>query len=268
MTMRSEGLLVWCLALLASCGAQSSGPLQYRLPDELYEISGLAALPNDHVLAVADERAVVFQIDPLEGRVIGRWQLGDRGRKGDFEGVAVRGELIYLVTSDGLVLELERESEERLALLREIGTRVGKRCEVEGLEASAAQPTLYLLCKKARKKALRGKVALIAWDLEADEERVDESILLDDQAVIGDRPSALRPSAVMRLGEGWVGLSARQLGTFRFDRTSAQPLAGFPTDARHVQPEGIAVLSDGSWVVADEGGGRFPARLTVYPDGF
>ena len=59
------GLL--CLLAASACGdgdgEQQRGQLQFKLPKPLREVSGLALLTDERLLAVADEKAQIYSID-------------------------------------------------------------------------------------------------------------------------------------------------------------------------------------------------------------
>src|SRR3954462_5238642 len=77
--------------------------LQWKLPDTLHEISGLAALPDGRLFAHDDEHGVIYEIDPAEGELKKSFALGDPPLRGDFEGIAIADRDFYLMTSDGIL---------------------------------------------------------------------------------------------------------------------------------------------------------------------
>ena len=57
-------LMLFCSGCMSACnGTEGEGNLQLKLPDGLQEISGLTALQDGSLLAIADEEASVYQID-------------------------------------------------------------------------------------------------------------------------------------------------------------------------------------------------------------
>ena len=76
---------------------------QWRLPDRLNEISGLAITPDGRLLSVDDEVAVVYELNYDDGHMVKAFALGKPVVKGDFEGIAVIDDLIYLTNSAGRV---------------------------------------------------------------------------------------------------------------------------------------------------------------------
>ena len=75
--------------------------LRWKLPKELREVSGLAVDSDGRVYAVADERAAVYRIEPVSGKIDSVYGLGKPTLAGDFEGIALADDWLYLVTSSG-----------------------------------------------------------------------------------------------------------------------------------------------------------------------
>lgn len=239
---------------------------QWQLPGELDEISGLAVTADGRLLAVADEAAVVYELDYEAGRLVKAFALGHPTVRGDFEGIASLAGRVWLVTSDGLIYEsAEGEDGERLDYaVHETGA--GRLCEIEGLAGRPAEGLLLLLCKQLRRGAeLEGPV-LFAWAIEARAMAERQALPLPErdilQALQGDR---LRPSGVAVDGRSGrlliVAARPKALAELALDG-SLVFAAGLVPD-RHRQPEGIEILPDGRLLIADEGDGR-RARLTVY----
>ena len=105
----------------------------WRLPGRLAEISGLAFTPDGRLLAHADEQAIIYEVDLDEGELIKGWAFGDTPAPGDFEGIAVAHDRVWLVTSDGRLYEGSEGEDDERVLYNTYGTGVGRNCEVEGL---------------------------------------------------------------------------------------------------------------------------------------
>ena len=52
------------------------------------EISGLTLTDDDRLFGIADEEAIVYELDSTEGRLVKTFALGDPVVLGDFEGLA------------------------------------------------------------------------------------------------------------------------------------------------------------------------------------
>ena len=173
------------------------------------------------------------------------------------------------MTSDGVLYEsLEGADKERLDYNTHI-TGAGRLCEVEGLAANVERTHLLLVCKTPRARALRAWVTLLPWSIERRQLEPDRQIriaLSEFNDATGKREFS--PSDL-----------ARAPGSDRFSLVAAQQnavaeitleglLLGITSldKGRHQQTEGVAFLSDGTLIMADEGSGQ-RGRLTFYSAG-
>jgi uncharacterized protein YjiK len=244
------------------------------LPGGLLEISGLAMDARGHLFAHQDETSVVYDIDPVARRVVKRFHAGRVGLRGDFEGIAVAGERIFLSTSDGDLLEFRAAANREAAPARTISTGLGRQCELEGLAFDRRTASLLFPCKTARVQRLRNRLTIFSVPLATLRPDPEPRISLPWSALErvgldkGFHPSsvevhpasgslfllAAQEEAVLEIGADGVLLAVKSL-----------------SKRRHPQPEGIAFGPDLSLWIADEGspGGalaRYPlASLRVAP---
>lgn len=245
----------------------ASGPEeQWRLPGRLREISGLAVTPDDRVFAHDDERGVIYEIDPVEGRLVKAFGLGDVTASDDFEGLAVAGNRFYLVSSNGRLYEsYEGEDGERM-LFNTYGTGAGRSCEIEGLAFEPTDRTLLLACKTSRDPELGESVHIYRWSVDERAMASDSLIRISRAALTADLPGErFSPSGIERhpiTGHYFI-VAAREQAIAEIDRSGGVvSVTAFP-DGAHRQAEGITFTADGSLLIADEGGsGR--ARLSRY----
>jgi len=240
---------------------------QWRLPNRLGEISGLAMTPGGRLLAVDDEVAVVYELDYVAGGVIKSFAFGTPVVKGDFEGIAVAGDLVYLTTSEGRVYVAAEGADGQTVTFEQYDTKLGENCEIEGLVQSSDNSRLYFLCKAVRKKSIQHKLMLFAWDIKNRELRPHESVRLPVKKIRKQlRVDQINPSAVTidRHTGNWIVIAARQRVLVEINK-QGQLLSATNTlrKSRHRQPEGIELTADGRLLIADEGG-RHKARLAVY----
>jgi uncharacterized protein YjiK len=118
------------------------------MPGRLDEISGLALTSEGRLFAHNDEHASVYEVDVGTGTVTRGFSLGDPAVRGDFEGIAVVGERIFLVTSRGMLYEFREGPPGSSVAFRETDLGVGDHCEVEGLAHHAADASLLVACKE------------------------------------------------------------------------------------------------------------------------
>jgi len=240
---------------------------QWKLPKSLGEISGLAMDDRQRLFAHNDEKAVIYQLDYREGRRIKKFALGDPAIRGDFEGIAVTEDEIYLIDSNG-VLYAAPEGEDNSAVGYQLTrTGLGKRCEIEGLEYQRDHKSLLVLCKSPRQKALKGYVTVFHWSLENKALDDARTIKLDRDVLkelMGSR--GFHPSGITVIPDNGhlliVAARERALMELTADGTMVDAFE-LPTAKHHRQAEGIAITAEGDLLLADEGGGK-RGRLGVY----
>lgn len=262
------------LLLLVSCREPVDAPApeadeqlvrQWHLPGALREISGLTLTADGRLLAISDEEAIVYEIDYAAGELVKRFAFGDPVLRGDFEGIAMVGETVWLMTSDGgLFASREGDDGEHLQYLK-IDTGLGRHCEFEGLAADRSGESLLLACKEMHNKSGSPEIFRVEFDGEEIDDVSSVNIAERELAArIGHK--RLRPSAISIDQESgnrvMLAANHRALFTVGPDGTAIDAII-LPGKGRHRQPEGIAITDDGHLLIADEGGdGR--ARLAVY----
>ncbi len=239
---------------------------QWRLPNRLREVSGLATTPDGRLFAHDDERAIIYEIDYGAERVVKAFALGDVTQRDDFEGVAVADDKFYLVSSYGRLYEAVEGADGERVLFNTYGTGVGRQCEVEGLAFDSADRSLLLVCKTARTKELEDFVAIYKWSLDRRSLTEDSPLLIPLEAVTDQiKGKSFNPS----------GIEIHPLtGTYFVVAAKQEAIAEITADGAviavielpgkvHRQVEGIAFVRVADLLLGDEGqGGR--GRLTLY----
>lgn len=272
---RSRGLLV--LLALAGCSDidasfaigghdyPAEGLTQWALPPELREISGLALDDRGRLFAHGDEAAVIVELDLRQGRLVKRFALGDPPRRGDFEGLAWVGQRLWLVTSDGELLDAPEGGDGEHVQFGVQRTGLGRRCEIEGLDHDPVRGLLLMACKTPRQKALEGTVAVLAWSLAQRAPAPEQDLIVPIPATDGRR-AVLHPSGLTRstANGNLVLVAARQRALLEL-APEGRIVKAFtmPRDGGHPQMEGIVMTVSGDLVIADEGGNQ-RGRLSVY----
>ena len=241
----------------------------WKLPRDLEEISGLAMTGDERLLAHNDERAIIFEIDYLQGSIVKSFQLADMNFPvaGDFEGIAATDDKIFLVTSSGRLFEFREGASGESVLFNVYTTGVGRDCEIEGLTYDRSQRGLLLMCKDARSLEMEGQLAIYQWSIDKKQLNGDVRLVIPvaefSRHISGRK---FHPSGIERhpvSGNLYV-IAARQ-GAIAEITPAGQVVAVRKFPARwHRQVEGITFAADGTLIVADEGAGR-KGRLTLYP---
>ncbi len=261
---------------VSACGAETPETLepdgsaqgdfkQWKLPKRLREISGLALTPDERLLAVADEKAIVYELDYQEGKIIKSFALGDPPVRADFEGIAVLGDTIWLMTSDGLLFAAAEGADGRSVPYQKYDTDHGDYCELEGLAQDRATTTLLLVCKQTKSK--HDDLMIFEWSASIDGIEHNRDVAVPEALIIGiiDK-KRISPSGIAvdpQTGER-VLVTARQgvLARLTADGVLSEAIL-LKKKGRHKQAEGIEMTRDGRLLIADEGGGG-RARLAVY----
>ena len=240
--------------------------MQWKLPKRLREISGLALTSDERLLAITDEQAIVYELDYLEGKIVKSFALGNPIVRGDFEGIAVLGDTIWLMTSDGLLFAAGEGPDGGFVRYQKYDTGNGAFCELEGLGQDRVAGTLIMACKEGIK---RKKKDLKIFELSASANGIEHirDIPLPGPSIrtMIDK-NRISPSGLAvdpQTGER-VLVAARQDALVRLTPDGALIEAIIlEKKGRHKQAEGIEITRDGRMLIADEGGkGR--ARLAVY----
>jgi uncharacterized protein YjiK len=269
-------LLGFGLGACANAQSRPSGGLRHydlaaapssriELPGVLAEVSGIAYTKDGRLLAQGDESAVIYQIDFPGGRVVKRFAIGDAGGPllGDFEDIQVVGDRVFLVSSEGQLVEAKEGADG--ATVPVVSRTRGLRgaCEVEGLSWDEASSSMLLLCKEAKGKHGKDHVVILAVDPATGEFEREPRILVS-QAELGRVTGAKRFSGsamVRNPGTGTLILLAGPQRTFAEIDSSGNVLGGGRLMERyHRQPEGIAIAPDHTLLISDEAAG---ARATI-----
>jgi uncharacterized protein YjiK len=264
-------------ALVAACGAPStveardagdslfqSAPAQrWRLPDQLREISGMATAPGGRLFAHDDERAVIYELDVARGAIVKSFALGDAALRGDFEGLAITPDgAFWMTTSAGLLYRFAEGANGAHVTFETFDSGLGEICEVEGLAYLPSEESLILACKQNQARRMRDQVSLYRWPMSGAAQawrELPEADLTGPAGVERFSPSAIEFDA--RSGRVLL-LSARD-GALAELGADGAVLASRALGGAHAQPEGVAVLADGSLVISDEASGGHP-QLSRY----
>ncbi|HLG06178.1 MAG TPA: hypothetical protein VI383_08515, partial [Gemmatimonadales bacterium] len=135
------------------------------MPRILAEISGLALTADGRLLAHNDEVARIFEIDFRRGAIVKSFGVGRPLLRGDFEGIAVAGDSIYLLASNGRVVAFRegKNAEEVEYRIRDPG--LSTECEFEGIAFEPAANSLVLACKDTYRAADAGSLVLFRLPL-------------------------------------------------------------------------------------------------------
>lgn len=207
---------------------------EFRLSENLKEVSGLSlSADGAHLLAVNDEQGKVFFLDKKRGRVLQELSFGGPG---DYEGLEMVGNTIFIVRSDGLIFEVEYTGKAD-PVAKTHHTKLDAGHDVEGLAYDPANRRLLVACKgKAGEgKAFEDKRGIYAFSLDSRQLSEEPVYLLSEDIIISE--SAIR--------EAWW----------------TDVLAG------HFTPSGIAVHPVSGHIYILSSYGKARALLVLHPSG-
>lgn len=97
------GYLLLCSFVLFYQDYNLSSPDKtYTLPPTLNEISGITFLNKNEIACVQDELGIIYIYNLKEGKITKEYKTG---LVGDYEGITLVGNTIYLLRSDGVLIE-------------------------------------------------------------------------------------------------------------------------------------------------------------------
>lgn len=252
-----QGSSKWTLAELAAADLPKIGydllnaDSTYHLPELLREVSGIAISGPGMVLCVQDELGVVFEYDLVNDSISKAHRFTNVG---DFEDIAVQGNVITVLRSDGKLYQLDRRTG---VLLKELMYPLPS-LNYEGLFHRGDD--LYLLCKEAPVTGpanarpihrMRNNGAPELWrtlDTEEVSRVFNKSFLELAHHSVRFHPSALAIHPIT--GELYVlSASDRLLAIYGDTLRAVVPL---PAE-RYYKPEGLAFYPNGDLLISNEG---------------
>jgi len=251
--------------VLAAFDLRGRAARQVTLPHALREISGLAVTDDGRVLAHDDERGVIYELDYRRGAIVKAFSLGAPPIHGDFEGIAVAGPRIFLMTSTGLLYETREGRDGASVPYVRYDTGLGALCELEGLAYEPADRTLVIPCKRPHTRALVGMVTLFRWSVEQRRPAASRVSIGLAAIVSGTGTRGFAPSAVERDPRSghYVVVAGPERAVAEVTRDGALVAARLLPRGLHRQPEGITFVGDSVVLISDEGGDR-RGTLTWY----
>jgi len=123
----------------------SSPAATWSLPDELLEISGLSlSADGNFLLAVQDETGIIYWIDKRTGAVTRKSEFW---KEGDYEGIEITPEALYVVKGSGTLYEIRNAGESNQAVEKFNTFLNNTTADVEGLGYDPLNKRLLLACK-------------------------------------------------------------------------------------------------------------------------
>lgn len=248
-------------------------PVKYIELDEILdEISGLEYFGNDQLICINDEVGTLFIIDLKSSEIVEKINFDV---KGDFEGIACNNKLIYAITSEGLLYEINYDKNRKPQSYqidiegKEIESLTyynGKIYTMTKQIDDAKEMIVYSLdpanLKSKIKKEFSIDLQTIKNFLAKDE---DESILKEFTKFISgdDIYNFVRPSGIAfdQKTNHLLILSHHNRFLLETDTKGMLHKIIYLSSDKFYQPEGIAVAPDGRIYISNESRGHKPNIL-------
>ncbi len=246
----------------------SSG--EFRLSAELREVSGLSlSADGAYLLAVNDEQGKVFFLDKKRGRIQRELSFGGPG---DYEGLEMVDNRIYVARSDGLIYEIEYNgrADPKVEMHH---TPLDADYDVEGLGYDRAGHRLLVACKgKAGEgEAYEDKRGVYAFSLDSMKLSGEPVFLLSEDMPVAEEafreawwsdalagrfvPSAIAVHPVT--GHIYILSSKGKARAVLVMKPSGELLSMRELDKDPFnQPEGICFEPDGAMYISTEAKGK------------
>lgn len=240
------------------------GPLaRWVLPAELKEVSGLAVTRGGQLLAHNDEQGRVFVIDPKRGVVTKQFLIGKGDLRGDFEAIAVRGDEIFMLVSNGTIYRFREGSDGEEVGFTTLDTRLGRECEFESMAVEGE--IVLLACKNVAKKGPKDQLVIYRWNLSGSPTQKPSMLTVPLASLTGPNGwKTLHPSdmAIDPVSKNYVIIASQEKALIEIT-PEGQVMRSGPLPEPSEQAEGVAILRDGILAISDEGN-RSAATITLY----
>lgn len=251
----------------------SKKTVQHKLPRELSEASGLSFTKDGRLLCHNDEQGAVYQVDYRTGKILSRFYLGRfLIYRDDLEGIAAKGDTIFMVNSSGTVLRFLPGKDGEKVPFQTFKTPLSARNDVEGLAYDPVTNCLLLACKgeAATDNASslpKDHKAVYAFSLKTYKLQPQPRFLLSVPKITATtREKEFNPSAIERhpINGHFFVLAANGNAIVEMDENGNLIGASSLPKSVNPQPEGLAIAPDGTVFICNEGQGK-TGRLCVYP---
>ena len=238
---------------------------RWILPHDLDEISGMALTSDGRLLAEGDERGQITEVDYRRGTIVKQFGVGHPTIKGDFEGIAIVNDVVFLLESNGTLYEFREGKNGEHVDYTTHDTRLGKECEFEGLAYDSTLGSLLLACKNVGIKHLRDHLVIYRWKIGGGGDRLSQLTvpLKDIVPALGEKE--LHPSdiAIDPVNGNYLLVASIEKSMVEITPDGKVVFARkLPGD--HDQAESVAITRDSILIIGDEAKHQ-PAIITLYP---
>ena len=247
--------------------------LTLNLSKELMEISALSYdINTKNLLAVNDEKAKIYFLDIQSGKIQQEYSFG---KKGDYEGIELIDNLIYIVKSNGHIFSFNMDSKTMSDVYK---TPLSTNNDIEGLGYYKNRNELILACKAApnldKQPVPKHTKAFYTFNLDKNELNLDPLFIITDEELkqfFKNRPQqeeskktkqkfekrlkSFSPSAIAQhpINSYFYILSSVGKLLIVADERGRIKDVQFLNPDLFAQPEGICFHPDGTMYISNEG---------------
>lgn len=239
--------------------------ITWLLPESLREVSGIAWLDADHFACIQDELGTVFMFNLQLNKIDKEIPFGPNG---DYEGIAIAGNTIYVLRADGTLFGIENYSSAGRSV-KMYKTGLTKKQDSESLAYDKKNNRLLIAVKAVDLKSSDYK-GIYSFDLSSKSMSADAVYKIDLKNAIfddveGKAKNSISPSDIdihPVTGDIYIleGTKPKLLiMSHTGELLALHDLKGsdFP------QPEGISFSPDGKLYISNEGGKKEGSILQV-----
>ncbi|WP_035916751.1 SdiA-regulated domain-containing protein [Flavimarina sp. Hel_I_48] len=237
----------------------------WQLPEILNEVSGIVWLSEETMACVQDEDGVIFIYDLKDKKITNKIKFAGPG---DYEGIAVRNNNVYVMRSDGTIFEVENFRTKKIKV-KKIETRFTSKNNIETLTLDPKTNDL-LIAPKDRdfEDGFKG-IYRVSIDGHETDAQPFIKIYMNDAAFTSHQKKKIyktfRPSEVAvhpKTGEYYL-LEGKDPKLVILDADGAIKTVHKLDKDTFAQPEGITFDPDGTLYISNESGDNEATILQV-----
>ena len=217
---------------------------KYVLPEKLTEISGLSYSNNGQLFCVNDEQGKIFVYSITDKDII---KTIDFGKDGDYEGIEIVGNTVYVLNSDGRIKAIDLSTEKTI----NIDCSQKEVLEYEGLAYDQDKNSLLLAVKE-----MKGSKRIYEYNLSSESMKV--RYIIPDTFIDANsdkkefKPSGIAVHPISK--EIYILASAGK--KLMVISTENEKVNQYNLDNQlFAQPEGICFSPNGELFISSEGKG-------------